>query len=113
MQREVAKLLWDAADAAGAVAEVTSGRTLPEYLDDRHLRGTVERHLEIAGEALRQALLLDEALEQRITGIRGVIGLRHRLAHAYRDTDNTVIWRIVLGDLPLLRRELEALLPPA
>lgn len=43
--------LWDMLDAARAVAHFVTGRTMSEYLTDRMLRGAVERHVEITGEA--------------------------------------------------------------
>jgi len=109
-RRELKKLLWDAADAAGAVSEAVANHTLADYVADRHLRGTVERHLEIVGEALRQAAQEKPMLYQRITGLHEIISLRHRLAHAYADTNDGMVWDIVQNDLPLLRRELDALL---
>jgi uncharacterized protein with HEPN domain len=43
--------LWDMWDAAQAIQEFVSGRTFNSYQHDRMLRGAVERHLEIIGEA--------------------------------------------------------------
>jgi len=45
--------LWDMLDAARAVSEFVAGRSLEDYLADRMLRGAVERHVEIIGEAAR------------------------------------------------------------
>jgi uncharacterized protein with HEPN domain len=38
-------------DAARAVREFVSSRTYADYQKDRMLRGAVERHIEIIGEA--------------------------------------------------------------
>src|SRR5208337_5157136 len=46
-----AAYLWDMLDAACAVQEFVASRSLSDYLTDRMLRGAVERHLEIVGEA--------------------------------------------------------------
>lgn len=43
--------LWDMLDAAKAITTFISGRSYEDYLNDRMLRGAVERHLEIIGEA--------------------------------------------------------------
>jgi uncharacterized protein with HEPN domain len=53
MQREErdAAYLWDMLDAARAVREFVSSRTYADYQKDRMLRGAVERHIEIIGEA--------------------------------------------------------------
>jgi uncharacterized protein with HEPN domain len=41
-------------DAAKAVREFTAGKKFHDYLNNRMLRGAVERHLEIIGEAARR-----------------------------------------------------------
>ncbi|HAR49897.1 MAG TPA: hypothetical protein DCR81_07355 [Smithella sp.] len=46
-----AAYLWDMLDAAIAVREFVSARTYYDYQNDRMLRGAVERHIEIIGEA--------------------------------------------------------------
>jgi len=44
-----ASFLWDMLDAAKAVERFVSGRCFEEYVQDRMLRGAVERHVEIIG----------------------------------------------------------------
>ena len=46
-----AAYLWDMLDAARAVKEFVAGKTLHDYQKNRMLRGAVERHVEIIGEA--------------------------------------------------------------
>jgi uncharacterized protein with HEPN domain len=36
--------------------------------------------------------------------------MRNRLLHAYFDVDNTILWNTVVEALPVLRRQIEALL---
>ena len=43
--------LWDMLDAAQAIREFVKGVTIERYRTNRMLRGAVERHLEIIGEA--------------------------------------------------------------
>lgn len=47
---------------------------------------------------------------ERITDYRQVIGLRNRLIHGYDETDDSTIWKIITGSLPVLVQEVEALL---
>ena len=54
MPRDPRAYLWDAVEAARAIGEFSSGRTLQEYEADRMLRSAVERQFEIVGEALGQ-----------------------------------------------------------
>ena len=46
-----AAYLWDMLDAAHAVRDFVDGKTFDDYAHDRMLRGAVERHIEIIGEA--------------------------------------------------------------
>ena len=56
-----AAYLWDMLDAARAIREFVTGKTLHDYLKSRLLRGAVERHVEIKHE------LLWRVATQRIT----------------------------------------------
>lgn len=40
-----------------------------------------------------------------------IIGMRHRLVHAYFDINLDILWKTVQNDLPLLLAELEPVLP--
>jgi uncharacterized protein with HEPN domain len=66
---------------------------------------TAERDLEIIGEAIRKLLQLDANI--KITRTKDIIGLRNMLAHAYDAIDPTVLWRILLKDIPHLKTEIE------
>jgi uncharacterized protein with HEPN domain len=46
----------------------------------------------------------------RITDYRRIIALRNILAHSYARVDHQVIWNIIERSLPLLRREVDALM---
>jgi len=72
--------LWDMLDAAEAVGDFISGRSFEDYLGDRMLRGAVERHVEIIGEAARK---VSSAFRDAHPDIpwRRIIVQRHVLAH--------------------------------
>lgn len=53
MQPDSAARVWDAAQAARAIAGFVAGRSQGEFVDDLLLRSAVERQLEILGEALK------------------------------------------------------------
>jgi uncharacterized protein with HEPN domain len=46
-----AAYLWDMLDAARAIQKFVASRSFEGYKSDRMLRGAVERHVEIIGEA--------------------------------------------------------------
>jgi uncharacterized protein with HEPN domain len=68
---------------------------------------TVERDLEIIGEAVRKMMLI--APELKISSAKHIIGLRNMIVHAYDAIDPTTLWRILIKDLPLLKSEIEAI----
>lgn len=43
---------------------------------------------------------------------RKIIGMRHRLIHAYNEVRLDVVWEVVQNDLPSLIATLEPLIPP-
>ena len=65
---------------------------------------TVERDLEIIGEAVRKLKEIDPYL--KISSYKQIIGLRNMIVHAYDSIDPTTLWRILLKDLPLLKEEI-------
>lgn len=110
MPRDPRALLWDAHDAAEAVAGFIRGRTLEEYLADRLLRSAVERQCEVVGEALNRLSRLAPGVAARIPGLSQAVAFRNLLIHGYAVVDDAVVWRTVSEDLPILSRHLAALL---
>lgn len=63
-----------------------------------------ERDLMIIGEALSKIMKLEPTIG--ISHIKHIIGLRNMIVHAYDSIDPTVLWRILIKDLPLLKIEI-------
>lgn len=74
------------------------------FLQDMLTQG--ERLNKLAAEQFVE----DPATAERITGIREMIALRNRLAHAYQSTDPRKLWDIARTDIPLLIRETNQLI---
>ncbi|HXZ17994.1 MAG TPA: HepT-like ribonuclease domain-containing protein [Roseiarcus sp.] len=110
MRREADAYLRDIDDAAGLIEQFTAGRSLADYLQNPMLRAAVERQFEIIGEALAQLVKRDAPRAARIRDHRRIIAFRNILIHGYADVDNHLVWDIVVGMLPLLRRDIAALL---
>jgi uncharacterized protein with HEPN domain len=102
--------LWDMQQAASLIAQFTANRDFEDYLTDPMCHAAVERQFEIIGEAMSRLAKLDPALAAQIPEHQGIIGLRNRLIHAYAIIDDGLVWGIIQEKLPILRRELEALL---
>lgn len=106
-----ASSLWDMLDAAGAIRQFVAGRTFGDYTSDRLLRGAVERHIEIIGEAARNVSPLYRNAHPEIPW-RKIIAQRHILAHEYGEVKHESIWRVATIHIPELIAALEPLVPP-
>lgn len=110
MPRDRLVLIYDAFTAARKIERFLEGKTFSQYEADEMLQSAVERQFEIVGEALNVARRHDSLLEEEITNLPGIVGMRNFLAHAYHAVVNTKLWDSAHNDLPLLVSELKALL---
>lgn len=65
---------------------------------------TIERDLEIIGEAIGKMLKADPAIQ--IEHAKSIISLRNYLAHAYDSIELSVIWSIAVKHVPKLKAEI-------
>jgi len=79
-----------------------------EYLKNKTVKRAIEREFEIIGEATNQLLILNPNIH--ITYARTIVDLRNKVIHAYDAIDHTVIWKIIIKDLPVLKLEVKKLL---
>jgi len=106
-----AAYLWDMLDAAHAVQSFVASRSFEDYERDRMLRGAVERHLEIIGEAANRVSRGFRAAHPEIPW-RQIIAQRNVLTHEYGQIDDALIWRVVTARIPELISQLERIMPP-
>ncbi len=102
-----ATALWDMVQAIVRIQEFTIGMTEIDYLESELVQSSVERKLEILGEAARR---ISEAFQQ--IDWRNIIGLRNIIAHRYDQIQQEQLWRIIQTVLPDLLALLQPLLPP-
>ncbi len=74
------------------------------------LRLAVERAFAIIGEALAQLTRVDAVIAVQITECRSIVAFRNILVHAYAQVDDRIVWGIVQAKLPVLIREVAALM---
>lgn len=110
MRLEAKKYLEDVRQAAANIEQFTAGKSSSNYAADVLLRSGVERQFEIIGEALSRLERLDPPTVSRITNYKRIIAFRNILVHGYADVDDRVVWDIIQKDLPILAREVKALL---
>ena len=109
MNEDLKKYLFDIKTSIEYIQEYLGPkRNFAIYQSDRKLRRAVERELEIIGEAANN--ILKTTPDIAITDARKIVGLRNRIIHAYDAVDDPMIWDIVVNHLPLLGKEVEALL---
>ena len=97
-------------DAARHAVRFVHGRTRADLDRDRQLVFALVKAVEIIGEAAYQVspATRDQAPELPWDDM---IGMRHRLAHAYFDIDLDILWRTTQEDLPPLIAELGRVTP--
>jgi uncharacterized protein with HEPN domain len=106
---EWASRLEDILEAIAVIAGYTAGKTLDDYAAERMLRDAVERNVERISEASRH---IPENLKARHPEIpwRKVADIGNVLRHAYPIVDDSVVWEVVVRDLPPLEAAAEKLL---
>ncbi len=97
-------------DAAREAVEFARLARRQDLEEDRKLTLALVKDIEIIGEAAYQ---ISEATRQQLPQIPwdDIVGMRHRLVHAYFDINLDVLWNTVQEDLPpliaILQRVLE------
>ena len=110
MTKQLKKYLLDVYQAILQIENFTSGiGSIDNFMTSPMVQSAVERQFTIIGEALNRASKLDSKLA--ISDTRQIIDLRNVLVHAYDIVSPEIIWQIVQQDLPILKAEVEALLP--
>ena len=109
--RDVRAYLFNIAEACQLVLTFTNSKSASVYAADPMLRSAVERQVEIAGEALVQALRhLPDLLTDQIPEAPRIIAFRNQLAHGYSSIVDDVVWAIAERDVPTLRDRITDLL---
>lgn len=93
-------------EAAHEAIEFVQGGTRVDLNGDRQLVLALVKAIEIIGEA---AFQVSRDAQEQLPGIpwEDIIGMRHRLVHAYFDINLNILWRTVQDDLPPLIAELD------
>jgi len=109
MTQEEKKLLLDIEQAVMNIDIHLEGRRVfEEFSSSITKRRAVERELEIIGEATNNLLKLNA--EVKLTSARKIVDLRNRVIHAYDGVDETIIWKVLVKDIPILLKEAQSLL---
>lgn len=110
MSIEELKLLEDIKISISSIDEhLQNKRDFALYLSNKTIRRAVERELEIIGEAISKLLKINPDIQ--ISYARQIVDLRNKVIHSYDNVNNTIIWKVIVVDLPVLNIEINKLLP--
>jgi uncharacterized protein with HEPN domain len=103
------KLLTDIINGANSINDYLEGkRIFSEYKSSKIKRRAVERELEIIGEAVSNLLKINPQFP--LSYARTIVNLRNRIIHAYDAVNDTIIWKVIMKDIPVLQNEVQQLL---
>lgn len=98
-------------EACREIQQFLAGKHYRDLLADRMLRLSVERNLEIVGEAANRLSSELQAQHPEIPWAR-IVAQRNVISHEYGDIKLDWIWRVATERVPELIAALEPLLPP-
>lgn len=100
-------------DIKTSIEEIESyfpnGKVFQQYQDDLKTKRAVERNIEIIGEAMSRVLKIEPKI--KISNSRKIVDARNKIIHGYDEISIDVIWGIIVNNLPVLKNEVESLLP--
>ncbi len=91
-------------EAGQTALTFAAGRSRSDFVTDRMLVMAIVHAVQVVGEA---AFNVSEDTRQLLPDVpwTSIVGMRHRLVHAYFDVDAAVVWSTVREDLePLVTR---------
>lgn len=89
------------------INEFTSGGR-EAFMNSKLIQAAVIRNLEVIGEATKRVSKDMRNLHPEIPW-KKMSGLRDVLIHDYMSVDIDLVWNVVIKDLPVLKRQLQAL----
>ena len=110
MDRKLRKYLSDILSSIMEIESFMEGRPreYSTFCNDILFRRGVERNMEIMGEAMNQALKINPNIP--ITASRKIVDTRNFVIHAYDSLKPDILWGIAINHMPLLKKEVGALL---
>ena len=109
MQSEDRIRLQHMLDAARQAQSFAKGENRGSLENDRKLVFALLKAVEVIGEAASQ-VSKDTRKELPLIPWTDIIGMRHRLIHAYFDINLDILWNTIVKDLPPLVGVLEEIL---
>lgn len=88
---------------------IGAGLSYAELLADPLRQHAIIRAIEVIGEAARN---LSEPFKERYPELpwRLMIGMGHRMIHAYFEVDWTIVWDVIQHELPLIEPKIRGMI---
>lgn len=103
--------LRDMLDAARKALQFASSKTRASLDVEDMFAFALVRAIEIVGEAASRVTPETRGSFPQIRWVE-IIGMRNKIVHDYLSVDNNIVWDVTANDLPVLIKQLEAILPP-
>jgi len=119
MTDEISKSDLRAPDYAGhmiqacdRILQYTSGMTHERFMADSMVQDAVLRNIEILGEATRNLLECMPNLQATYPDVPwlDIYAMRNRVTHAYFFINLELVWKVAIGNVPELRKQIEKVL---
>ena len=112
MDKRILKWLFDVKVAIDEINSyfIDEKMDFLEYKKNSMRKRAVERNLEIIGEATNRIIKRNPTLANEIKDTNAIIGLRNQVIHAYDNISDEIIWSIIINHLPVLKKDIIALL---
>ncbi len=111
--RRVPDYIGHILQAMARIERHVTGVDLQGFIASELIQDAVVRNLEIIGEAANNIQRVDPVFTAAHPEVPWAVmyAMRNRLTHGYDTVDLGVVWMVVARDLPLLQRQVAALLP--
>lgn len=113
MDREIRKYLFDILNSIVEIESYFSNKPkrFADYCQNGMLRRAVQMNISIIGEATNRILKLNSKIN--ITTARKIVDTRNFIIHGYDSISHEMIWSIIINHIPLLKKEILALISSA
>jgi uncharacterized protein with HEPN domain len=109
MTDETRQRLLDDIEACELIEQRSRGLNFAEFERNDVVRDAIAFRFVVLGEALNWIRRFDPETAGRIPRLGRIVGIRHRIVHAYDDIDHAIVWDVIVTRLAPLRSRLAAL----
>jgi uncharacterized protein with HEPN domain len=108
-KREWKLFIEDILESIRLIKNYVENMGFDDFKNDRKTIDAVVRNFEIIGEASR---FIPDAIKEKYENAdwKGIVGLRNRIAHEYFDISLSIVWHIVMKELPTLENQMKEIL---